>query len=131
MEVLNCLIFVPLQTRGSFCGLHLYLLLQKCTPVFSPTAIILKSLDHAFTLSRKTACKFSLSSLTIRAVGNKVCCRMELARCSFPRCLKVAIDLRIAAEGRNSWVCIAPIPWHNGFWGRKCYYNLYPQPLGC
>lgn len=98
---------------------------------FQPHCNNLKDPDHAFTLSRKAASTFSLSSLTLRAVGEKVCCLMELARCSFPRCLKVAIDLRIAAEGRNSWVCRAPIPWHNGFWGRKCYYNLYPQPLGC
>lgn len=40
MEVLNSFIFVPVQTRSSFCGLHLYFLLQKSTFVFCPTVII-------------------------------------------------------------------------------------------
>lgn len=33
MEVLNGLIFAPVQTKASFCGLHLDLLLQEGSPV--------------------------------------------------------------------------------------------------
>ena len=64
VDGLNCLIFVPVQTRSSFCGLRLYLLLQNYTPVFSPTAIIKKNLVCAFTLSRKTACLSSHFALS-------------------------------------------------------------------
>lgn len=128
-DVLSCRSFVPVQTRNLFCGLHLYLLLQTATPVLSPAASILKGLDQAFMLRRKAALS---SDSSPKLLGRFVAlCLVELARCSFPRCLKIAIDLGVAAEGRDSWVRRAPIPWHNGFWGRKCYYNLYPQSLGC
>lgn len=105
-----------MQTKASFCGLHLDLLLQEASPVS--------------TLGRESARVSSQLPPTL-SCWEKLCSSWSCQDAPFPRRIAAATDPRMAGEGRSSWGCTAPLAWHNGFGGRKRCSDLYPQPLGC
>lgn len=97
MEVWGCLLFAPVQSEASFCGLSWDLLLQKGSPVSHSAG---KSL-------------WVLSSLPPQSCWEKVFVLLELPRCSFRGTSRLPLTSgwlgRAGAAGLHS-----SLPWHNG-----------------